>query len=100
AAESGNNPLLDKMVSPGFQGSPVLATFRSQDTAQVGEYLRMPQVRSLLPSDLRYAEFAWGVPKNNVVELYALRGNRENTPPLTGDVITDAQQSFDQLGRV
>ncbi|MCM4161531.1 protein translocase subunit SecDF [Antarcticibacterium flavum] len=100
AATSGNNPLLDKVVSPGFQGSPVLATFRTQDTAQVGEYLRMPQVRSLLPSDLRYAEFAWGVPKNNVVELYALRGNRENTPPLTGDVITDAQQSFDQLGRV
>jgi SecD/SecF fusion protein len=100
AAESGNNPLLDKMVSPGFQGSPVLATFRSQDTAQVGEYLRMPQVRSLLPSELRYAEFAWGVPRENVVELYALKGNRENTPPLTGDVITDAQQSFDQVGRV
>src|SRR5690606_12765151 len=31
---SRNNPLIDLIVSPGFQGSPVLATFRAQDTAQ------------------------------------------------------------------
>ncbi|HSP83261.1 MAG TPA: protein translocase subunit SecD, partial [Gillisia sp.] len=100
AATPGTNPLLELIVSPGFQGSPVLATFRAQDTAKVREYLNLPQVKSLLPTDLRYAEFAWGVPKNNFVELYALKGNRENIPQLTGDVVTDAQQTFDQLGRV
>ncbi|QED38919.1 protein translocase subunit SecDF [Antarcticibacterium arcticum] len=100
APQTGNNPLLELIVSPGFQGSPVLATFRAQDTSKVREYLNLPQVKSLLPSDLRYAEFAWGVPKNNFVELYALKGNRENIPQLTGDVVTDAQQTFDQLGRV
>ncbi|HSJ11387.1 MAG TPA: protein translocase subunit SecDF, partial [Gillisia sp.] len=100
AATPGTNPLLELIVSPGFQGSPVLATFRAQDTAKVREYLNLPQVKSLLPTDLRYAEFAWGVPKNSFVELYALKGNRENIPPLTGDVVTDAQQTFDQLGRV
>ncbi|MCF4102324.1 protein translocase subunit SecDF [Gillisia sp. M10.2A] len=98
--ETGNNPLLDLMVSPGYQGGPVLAVFAAKDTAQVREYLNMPQVRSLLSSDLRYAEFAWGVEKDNNVELYALQGNRENTPSLTGDVITDAQQTYDQVGRV
>ncbi len=96
----GNNPLFDLIVSPGFQGGPVLATFRAADTATVNRYLNLPQVKSLLPSELRYAEFAWGVPKDNFVELYALKGNRENTPPLTGDVVTDAQQTFDQIGRV
>src|SRR5690606_10887998 len=96
----GNNPLLELVVSPGFQGSPVLATFRAADTARVNQYLNLPQVKSLLPSELRYAEFAWGVPKNNFVELYALKGNRENIPPLTGDVVTDAQQTFDQVGRI
>lgn len=96
----GKNPLLDLMVSPGFQGSPVLATFEAKDTAQVMGYLNMPQVRSLLPQDLRYAKFAWGVQKDKMVDLYAIKGNRENTPSLTGDVITDAQQTFDQLGRV
>jgi SecD/SecF fusion protein len=100
AQATGNNPLFELMVSPGFQGSPVLASFRAQDTAKVGQYLNLPQVRSLLPADLRYAKFAWGVPKGNVVDLYALRGNRENMPSLTGDVITDAQQTYDQVGRV
>lgn len=99
-AVTGNNPLLELLVAPGGQGSPVLATFNTADTSKVREYLNMPQVRSLLPNQLRYAEFAWGVPSDNFVELYALKGNRENTPSLTGDVITDAQQSYDQLGRV
>ena len=95
-----NNPLLSMMVSPGFQGSPVLATFASKDTAQVREYLNMPQVRSLLPGELRFAEFVWGVSKDNLTELYAIKGDREMTPALTGDVITDAQQTYDQVGRV
>ena len=97
---AGNNPLFDLMVSPGFQGSAILATFQAKDTAKVNEYLNKTEVRSLLPATLRYAKFAWGVPKENVVELYAIQGNRENTPPLTGDVITDAVQTYDQLGRV
>lgn len=100
ATPAGNNPLLELIVSPGFQGSPVLASFSVQDTAKVMDYINMPQVKSLLPSELRYAKFAWGVPQGNVVELYALQGNRENTSPLTGDVITDAQQTYDQIGRV
>ncbi len=98
--QTANNPLLDLMVSPGFQGSPVLASFSSKDTAQVREYLNKPQVRSLLPSELRFAEFVWGVSKDNVSDLYALKGDREMLPALTGDVITDASQTYDQLGRV
>ncbi len=97
---AANNPLLDLMVSPGYEGSPVLATFQEKDTAQVRKYLNMPQVRALLPANLHYAEFAWGVPKDNVVALYALKGNRENAAPLTGDVITDAKQTYDQMGGV
>ncbi|NJX17327.1 protein translocase subunit SecDF, partial [Tamlana crocina] len=41
-----NNPLFDLMVSPGFQGGPVLATFNIKDTAKVSQYLNMPQVRN------------------------------------------------------
>ncbi|TVZ25702.1 SecD/SecF fusion protein [Gillisia sp. Hel_I_86] len=98
--QTANNPLLDLMVSPGFQGSPVLASFSSKDTAQVREYLNKSQVRALLPTDLRFAEFVWGVSKDNVSDLYALKGDREMLPALTGDVITDATQTYDQLGRV
>ncbi|WP_026839585.1 protein translocase subunit SecDF [Gillisia sp. JM1] len=98
--QTANNPLLDLMVSPGFQGSPVLASFSSKDTAQVREYLNKSQVRSLLPADLRFTEFVWGVSKENVSDLYALKGDREMLPALTGDVITDATQTYDQVGRV
>ena len=100
--ETGNNPLFDLIVSPGYQGGPVLATFKVQDTAQVMDYLQMPQIRSILPNDMRYAKFVWGVPddETQTTGLYALKGNRNMEPPLSGSVITDAQQTYDQLGRI
>lgn len=100
--ETGNNPLFDLMVSPGFQGGPVLANFKVQDTAKVMDYLQDPQIRSLLPSEMRYAKFVWGVPEEDTetAALYALKGNRNMEPPLSGSVITDAQQTYDQLGRI
>ena len=100
--ETGNNPLFDLIVSPGFQGGPVLATFKVQDTAKVMDYIQNPQIRSLLPNDMRYAKFVWGVPDEDTqtTGLYALKGNRNMEPPLSGSVITDAQQTYDQLGRI
>ncbi|MEO2062476.1 MAG: protein translocase subunit SecDF [Christiangramia sp.] len=94
--------LLGMMVSPGYPQGPVLATFKVQDTAKVMNYLRNPQVRSLLSSDMRYAKFVWGVPddESQTTGLYALKGNRNMEPPLSGNVITDASQQYDQLGRV
>lgn len=101
-AATQNNPLFDLMAAPGFQGGPVLATFNIGDTAKVNQYLKMPQVRSLLSGDQRYAEFAWGKTDEDdqFASLYALKGNRENEPPLSGSVVTDAVQAYDQIGRV
>ena len=100
--ETGNNPLFESIVAPGNQRGPVLATFKAQDTAQVMDYLQNPQIRSLLPSEMRYAKFVWGVPdeETETAGLYALKGNRNMEPPLSGSVITDAQQTYDQLGRI
>ncbi|MHA6281394.1 protein translocase subunit SecDF [Salinimicrobium sp. CAU 1759] len=97
-----NNPLFDLMASPGFQGGPVLATFNIEDTAKVREYLNMPEVRSLLEGEQRYAKFVWGITSEDdeAAPLYALIGNRQNEPPLSGSVITDATQAYDQVGRV
>jgi len=100
--ETGNNPLFDLMVSPGFQGGPIIANFKVLDTAKVMDYIQNPQIRSLLPSEMRYAKFVWGVPDEDTqtAGLYALKGNRNMQPPLSGSVITDAQQTYDQLGRI
>ncbi|WP_324720632.1 protein translocase subunit SecDF [Salinimicrobium sp. HB62] len=97
-----NNPLFDLMAAPGFQGGPVLATFNIEDTAKVREYLNMPEVRGLLEGEQRYAKFVWGITNEDdeAAPLYALIGNRQNEPPLSGSVITDATQAYDQVGRV
>ncbi len=101
------NPILDKMVSPGFQGRPILATFKLRDTAEINSYLRMPQVRSLLPAEFRYVKFVWDLPRESETEdigeitsLYAIKGNRNSEPPLSGGVVTDANQTYDQVGQV
>jgi SecD/SecF fusion protein len=95
------NPLYDLMVSGGMQGSPIIARVAIKDTAKFDQYVNMPEIRQLLPANLQYAVFAWGVaPKDSqVLELYALKGNRENQPNMSGDVITDAQQTYDMAGR-
>ena len=95
------NPLYDLMVSGGMQGSPIIATVAIKDTSKFNDYLKMPEIRQLLPANLQYVEFGWGIaPKGSqALELYALKGNRESQPNMSGDVITDAQQTYDMAGR-
>jgi len=97
-----SNPLLSLVQSAGQPQGPIIAYFAIKDTAKVNSYLSMPQVKSQLPSNKKYAEFAWGKPPKDseVIELYALKGNSNDDPPLSGEVVTDAQQTYDQVGRV
>lgn len=99
---SKSNPLLSLVQSVGQPQGPIIAYFAIKDTAKVNSYLAMPQVKSQLPSDKKYAEFVWGKPPKDseIIELYALKGNRNNEPDMSGAVITDAQQTYDQVGRV
>ena len=100
-------PLLDKFVSQG--GGPVLAVVDPKDTSAINGYLKRQDIRILLPADKRYAKFVWGKPSVNIdektkkpvetVELYALKGNRDNQASMGGGVVTDAKDSFDQLGK-
>ena len=95
-----SNPILDRIVGQGFQGGPVLAQFAARDSDLIMSYLDQPEIRKLLPSEYRYTRFVWGKPtaEGNIVELYALKSNRDNLAPLSGGVVVDALQTFDQLG--
>lgn len=71
-----------------------------KDTAKIGAILRMPQVQSALPGDLR---LLWTVkpidPSGVYFELVAIKNSsRDGKAPLDGGVITDASKSFNNTG--
>ncbi len=100
-----DRPLLNRIL-PVRASNPGLASFSLKDTALINGYLREPQVRALLSGEQRYYNFIWSIPEYNesvgeeITSLYAIKGNREDTPELSGGVIVDAQQSYTQAGRV
>ncbi len=81
-----------------FAPGPIVGFARVKDTAEVNKYLRDPKVRALLKGEQRYTRFLWTAKptENDILYLLAAKGNREGTPALTGDVITDARQDFEQ----
>ena len=107
AAKQDFGPLLGKFIGQG--GGPVLGLVNPKDTAAINGYLKRPEIKNLLPADKRYAKFVWGKPittkstdkgeEIEAVELYALKGNRDNRAAMSGGVVTDARDSFDQLGK-
>ncbi|HPW98440.1 MAG TPA: protein translocase subunit SecDF [Flavobacterium sp.] len=107
ATKKGNNPIFDKLVSQG--GGPVLGVFNAKDVEAIDGYLKRPEIRALVPADKSNVKFAWGKPnystdpktkkETETVELYVLKGNREDVAPLSGGVIVDARDTFDQLGK-
>jgi len=94
------NPLFTVLAINQSQASAVLGTSRIIDTTLVNSYLRKKEVRALLSSELRYAKFVWDLPAKDseVVNLYALKGNRSGIAPIEGDVISSASQGFSQFG--
>ncbi|MCL9807081.1 protein translocase subunit SecDF [Flavobacterium amniphilum] len=101
AATKGNDPLLEK-IDTRFAGGPVLGLVAVKDTAAVNAYFKRADIKSLLPSNLADAKFVFGKAKDEeavAVEMYVLKGNRTNTPPMSGSVLVDAKESFDQMGK-
>ncbi|MDP4239019.1 MAG: protein translocase subunit SecDF [Bacteroidota bacterium] len=77
---------------------PVIGLAQSKDTALVNAYLKVKQVREVLPRDLG---FRWSVKaldkKGEIFQLVAIKiTNRDGRAPLAGDVITDARADFSQ----
>ncbi len=81
---------------------PVVGIADKKDIAKINEYLSMKQVKEILPRNL---SLKWGVKaideKEQYFYLYAIKmTNRDGTPALGGDVVTDANADFvQQAGR-
>ncbi|WP_425077824.1 protein translocase subunit SecDF [Psychroserpens sp. S379A] len=96
------NPLFD-LVGPPRSGGMI--GIKLEDKEKFQSYLDMPQVRANLPADARNIKFAFGLPTTDeetgveYVDLYTLKGNRDNEPELSGAVITDARQSYSNTNK-
>ena len=93
------NPILDLVKGVGYPNGPIIYSFNSKDIPKINEYLSYSEVQQELGQQFRYAKLIWGIPQllddgEEIVDLYAIRGNIEDTPKLSGSVITDARQSY------
>ncbi|MBT8322047.1 MAG: protein translocase subunit SecDF, partial [Eudoraea sp.] len=93
------NPLFEKLQlnGPGF----AIGIAAIKDTAEIGGWLRMPEIRRLLPAEVQFTKFLWERPSkgSEVAALFALKSNRDNIPRMSGDVVSDARDQFDQFNR-
>lgn len=79
---------------------PVIGVALFSDTAAVNDIFQMPQIRQMLPRDLK---LMWGVKPIDVQEttyqLYAIKANtRDGKAPLDGGVIVDARETYTERG--
>jgi len=97
--QNTSSPILSLVRAYSFQGGPIIARFSPRDQDIVDSYLSLPEVRKLLPREYRYAKFLWGKQDTDgLTSLYAIKSNRDDTPPLSGGVVVDASQSYDAVG--
>lgn len=99
------NPLfmvLQPSVNQQGQAYPGAAVGTSQwkDTATVNSYLKMDQVKALLPRNLAFKWTAKAIDKEEkFFRLIAIKiTGRDGRAPLEGDVIVDARQDYADMG--
>ncbi|WP_437918824.1 protein translocase subunit SecDF [Sphingobacterium sp. LRF_L2] len=86
---------------PSLMPGPMVGIANLKDTARVNAYLNRPEVKSTIPANLK---LLWAVKPDqktpNFLSLYAIKtAGLENGAVMTGDVITDARDNFDQQNR-
>ncbi len=88
----------EKQEFQGLAQGPIIGYALISDTAQIGEYLRLPKIRSIFKP---YTRFFWTFKaldkEEKVLQLMAMNGAAtRGVAPLSGDIITDARVMFDQ----
>jgi SecD/SecF fusion protein len=78
----------------------VIGYVRGRDTAKLNEYLAIPELKSILPNNLKilYAAKPFDA-KSNVYEVYAIKKRmNDDSAPLDGSAVADAKQDVAQGG--
>lgn len=109
AALAKANPLFSVLTPSVFEGpngeqglrsGPVVGYVALKDTAKVNAYLNDSDIKAIIPPNVK---LMWGVKsiskESKVFELYAIKGTGlNNGAVLTGDVISNAREDFDERG--
>ncbi len=102
---SDEDSLLNSQISPLFSLLQAPLTYglvyNVDDTAKINAIIQREDVKSILPADVN---FLWDVkPREQanaqLIELYAVQRERGGKAPLTGEVIVDARQDYDESSR-
>ncbi|MFI3319562.1 MAG: protein translocase subunit SecDF [Rikenellaceae bacterium] len=93
------NPLFS-LLSPDFSGGAVVGAATAADMAAINELLERPDVKELLPRDVK---FAWSIKGDSYADgrffLYSLRVERtDGKANLDGSVVTDAREMYSDQG--
>ncbi len=96
------HPLFSVLIPNAYGGQlipgPIVGFASKQDMAKVDSLLNLKQVKAVLPNNVL---FRWSVKSRDdneqYFDLYALKvTNRDGSPALSGDVVTDANADFSQ----
>ncbi len=96
------HPLLSRLQVQPTMGC-VVGIAHKRNIDEISAMFETPEAKQSLPGDLRLKWGAKGINDTNGADfyyLYAIRvTERDGRPPLEGDVITDANDDFDQNSR-
>ena len=100
AAAKAADPLFS-ILQPAQNGSGCMVGYAaSRDTAEINAILSSKIAKEVFPSDMR---LLWGVKSideaGKVYQLYAIRTTTSGQAPLTGDVVTESKDEYDNFGR-
>ena len=97
------HPLLAMLQTIPGDALSLVGYAHVRDTAEISKLIHSPLAKQVLPSDLRLlwsAKPADHVNSKNIYELHALRvTSADGRAPLEGDVVTDAEDKFDNFGK-
>jgi len=102
AIEAQQAAQVSPLFSLSVQGFGGLA-YRVLDTGKINDIITDKEVLALVPPNL---QFMWSVKaqedaegnSTDIIQLYLLKKNRGGKATLTGEVVVDARQNFDQYG--
>ncbi|MDX2196713.1 MAG: protein translocase subunit SecDF [Cytophagales bacterium] len=98
SASKSQSKTLAKLFVPIYNGVGANVT----DTGKVNKLFNMPEIKAILPSNMKILWAVKGIQAedgNEYLPLYFIKRTRDGKAPLTGEVIVEARQDFDQSGQ-